>query len=75
MHDFKCDLWSLGVITYEMFANRVPFDKETEKETLESIQNDEIEFSPIGSEDVVEFLQEVSLLVLNSVLPPYVSYV
>jgi serine/threonine protein kinase len=24
-HDFKCDIWSMGVILYEMITKRFPF--------------------------------------------------
>ncbi len=60
MHDFKCDLWSLGIITYEMFSGRVPFDKESEKDTLDSIRTDEVDYSCIQSNDIVEFISQVS---------------
>ena len=29
-HDIKCDLWSLGVIIYQLFFKKYPYDGETE---------------------------------------------
>lgn len=61
MHDSKCDVWSLGITTYEMLCRTVPFKKFTEEETLLSIQNDDIDFSLIGSKCAVRFLKRVCL--------------
>ncbi|KAM7537119.1 hypothetical protein Aperf_G00000062476 [Anoplocephala perfoliata] len=59
MHDFKCDVWSLGITTYEMLCRKVPFKKSTEQETLLSIQNDEIDFSLIESKNAARFLKKL----------------
>ncbi|VDM30955.1 unnamed protein product [Hydatigera taeniaeformis] len=59
MHDFKCDIWSLGVTAYEMLCKRVPFEKTSERETLLAIQNDEVDFSFIKCGDAVRFLKRV----------------
>ena len=63
-HDFKCDVWSLGIITYEMLSQKVPFQKATEQETLQAIVEDDIDYSMFDSTEIVRFLKRVSLLSL-----------
>lgn len=33
-YDFKCDIWSIGVLMYHLLSNQVPFIGETLEETL-----------------------------------------
>lgn len=61
-HDVKCDVWSLGVTTYEMLCRKVPFKKPTEQETLLSIQNDDVNYTLIESTSAVRFLRRVCLI-------------
>ncbi|VDL62129.1 unnamed protein product [Hymenolepis diminuta] len=58
-HDAKCDVWSLGITTYEMLCRKVPFKKPTEQETLLSIQNDDVNYTLIESTNAVRFLKRV----------------
>ncbi|XP_012277098.1 serine/threonine-protein kinase nekl-2 isoform X2 [Orussus abietinus] len=37
--DFKCDIWSMGVVLYEMVANRLPFPAQTQEEIVEMVCN------------------------------------
>jgi len=38
-HDIKCDLWSLGVIIYQLFFKKYPYDGETEVAIYKKIKN------------------------------------
>lgn len=40
----ECDYWSLGVIIYMMFAERPPFSGEFQEETLQLIEEAQVEF-------------------------------
>ena len=38
-YDEKCDLWSLGVLIFELYFKELPFKGETESEVLDNINN------------------------------------
>ena len=40
----KCDIWSLGVILYELLTSIHPFLSEERSETIENIRDEEIDF-------------------------------
>jgi len=42
-YNASVDLWSLGLITYELLTNTLPFTGKTEKETIENIK---VSFKP-----------------------------
>lgn len=44
-YDSKCDIWSLGVITYILLSGKMPFHGRTFKETFECIVNNRWGFS------------------------------
>jgi len=43
-YDFKCDIWSAGVILYNLFSGTHPFNGKNEKEIFASIQAKKVYF-------------------------------
>lgn len=51
-YDEKVDLWSVGILTYELYYGKIPFDI-NDTDDLLKIETDEIEYSkskPISPE-------------------------
>ena len=40
----KCDIWSIGVITYFLLAGNPPFDAKTESQIIERVKNADYNF-------------------------------
>ncbi|CAK7895864.1 calcium/calmodulin-dependent protein kinase I [[Candida] anglica] len=45
-HSFEVDLWAVGVITYFMLCGYMPFDCETDDETMEAIKIADYRYDP-----------------------------
>ncbi|VDL89964.1 unnamed protein product, partial [Schistocephalus solidus] len=59
MHDFRCDIWSLGAVAFEMITGFTPFKVTSEKETLDRIQACEVDMGPVKCLKAAEFLKRV----------------
>lgn len=44
VHDHRVDIWSLGILTFEMLTGHLPFDGETFEEISEKIRNADVSY-------------------------------
>lgn len=43
-YSFSCDLWSFGCVIYALLSGSLPFDHESQKETVKMTLENELEF-------------------------------
>ena len=59
------DIWSFGVLAYALLSACLPFDGDTESETMRNVQTQELEFPDALFEDTSEDAKEFIRLCLN----------
>ena len=59
------DIWSFGVLAYALLSSCLPFDGDTESETMRNVQTQELEFPDALFEDTSEDAKEFIRLCLN----------
>ncbi|EGR31122.1 protein kinase domain protein [Ichthyophthirius multifiliis] len=58
-YDQSVDIWSVGILTYELIFGQAPFTVKDHESTLTKIQNDEIGFPGLISFEGVDFIQKL----------------
>lgn len=58
-YDTKIDIWSLGIVIYEMLSQEVPFLGDSREKVFERIRENEITWPNKFSEEVIDLLQNM----------------
>ena len=61
LYDYKCDIWSLGIILYEMTALKLPFNGKDIAQLYENITKDDYELLPDIYSDELKYIVKILL--------------
>jgi serine/threonine protein kinase len=67
-HDSNVDLWSLGILCYELLVGKPPFESEGHTETYRKITKVDIRFPPYISEKARDLISKVIISSIPAVL-------
>ncbi len=70
-YDYKIDIWSLGVLLYEMLHGTAPFKGKEYKEIASNIKNGSIKYSSSLPQDAEELI--ASILVKDPAKRPSIN--
>lgn len=59
LYSYKSDLYSLGIVLYEMIAGKTPYEVDTEKELIEKLNTEIAMPKTLKNPKIVEFLTKV----------------
>ena len=48
LYNSKCDIWSVGVITYTLLSGFLPFGGETDQDTIKAISAGQFDFDNLS---------------------------
>ena len=63
-HDEKVDLWSLGVLCYELLVGKPPFETPTHDATYQRITRVEYKFPPNVSQEAADLISKVLFFII-----------
>ncbi len=58
-HDFKIDVWSIGILSYELCNGKPPFESETYNETMKKVCRDQIHYPKFFSTELKYMLSKL----------------
>ncbi|EAR92311.2 Serine/Threonine kinase domain protein (macronuclear) [Tetrahymena thermophila SB210] len=58
-HDFRVDIWSIGVLCYELCSGQPPFESETYDETMRRVCSGSLKFPSYFSGELKELLSKI----------------
>ena len=58
MHDFKVDVWGVGILAYELITGRPPFEEHNHAETCQRIIHSDVVFPPNLPVDLRTFIRK-----------------
>ena len=61
-YDCRLDLWTIGVLTFELNSGRAPFESEDRKMTAKKIKRLEYEMPEYFSDDLADFIRRLLVL-------------
>lgn len=57
-HDFKVDVWGLGILAFELVSGKPPFENDTQVETYQSIVEADVDFPPYVTVELRSFIRK-----------------